>query len=671
MNQLFRASAAVAVWIAGAVAWGQMSSSIPNPPIPTGEWKKATYQIPKAETRPAIDGKLDDACWKGALHASGFYRFQSTEPLKEQTEAWICADKTHLYVAFHCLDSHPELIRAHETQREGDINHDDYVLVAIDSQGSRRNVTQLNVSANGTQTTQLDGGTADNLTWAGDWTAATQRTPDGWTCEISIPFSLLKYPRGSKSFPIALLRQISRETNAEIWPYIPPAGDHDPVSYLCDFTGIEPPYYPPRLVALPYVLGTAGKTTSFRTGLDVKYPVSTTLTGVATIFPDFQTVEQAVQDLSFSYTEKFVPDRRPFFAEGNGVWQDSFLFYSQRIPMVDFGLKLVGKNGPTTIGVLGTTAREGDGQTAVVAKVAQDLGRYSQIAGAVLGNDIGGQPNNRVAQLGGDYGWAQKGRKFDIYANGTGSWVSGGRSDHNDFFQFSTDAGRGKLNGSAYYTETGPHFENQLGLVSEVDVRGSGFNIYRNNAHDRGAVERDFYGINASSYRHMTGGFFHDSISGNADISMRNGWEYAFGADTGKREDFKDNTVSGFVGWNQKTLFQRGGVNAQVGRRENKAYRFIDISQGALIAKGFSLHLDFNHLQLGDFENNQTVLSGTYRLNSQESLGGRLVQTGGKMNVYLSYGRRSRHGTDIFVLIGDPNSPTTRGVITVKLVRPF
>jgi len=648
-----------------------LSKDIPSPAMPTGAWTKTSFQIAKTEVAPKIDGKLDDPCWKTALHVNGFYRFRSADPVKEQTEAWICADKNRLYFAFHCLDSHPELIRANETQREGNIDHDDYVGLAIDSQGTRRNVSQFSVTARGTQLTQLEGGTAENLSWAGDWTAATQRVSDGWTAEISIPFALLRYPKGAKNFPLVLLRQLARETNAEIWPHIPLGGDSNPIQYLHDFTGVEPPYYPPHFVFLPYTLGSTGSTTSLRAGIDVKYPVSTTLTGVATLFPDFQTVEQAVQDLSFSYTEKYLPDRRPFFAEGNGFWPDSFLFYSQRIASVDEGLKLVGKQGRSTIGAFATNASGVNGQSAFFTTVSQDIGLFSQAGATVLGTNIDGQPANRVAQFSGSYGWKQQGRQLNLNSNFTNSWLAGGRSDYNDWFQLSTDSPRGKLSGNAYYTETGPDFVNQLGLVQEVDVAGGGVNFSRNDGYDKGKVERDYYGFGANSYRHKTGGFFHDSMYANAYIGLRSGWGFELDSDVGKREDFHDNTVSGTLMWGQRTLFQQGSLNYQVGRRENSPYRFLNLNQGVLLGKGFSLNAMYNDFHLGDFSDSQTVLSGTYRLNPQETLGGRLVQHDGHSNLYLSYGRRMRRGTDVFVLIGDPNSRETRGMLTVKLVRPF
>lgn len=651
-----------------------IATQIPNPEAPAA-WKKETFTIPIVATPPRIDGHLDDLCWRSALHAAGFYRFHSADPVREQTEAWLCADKTHLYVAFHCRDSHPELIKEAETQREGNIFSDDYVLIAIYSQGTRRNVSQFNISARGTQVTQIEGGTADNLGWAGDWQAATQRVADGWTAEISIPFSLLRYPKGTRSFPIALLRQLARETNAEIWPYIPPEGTVNPMPYLQDFVGVQPPYYPPKLVFLPYTLGSSGGgTTSLREGADIKYPITTGLTGVATIHPDFATVEDAVQNLSFSYTEKFLPDHRPFFAEGNGFWPDSFLFYSQRIGAVDEGAKIVGKEGNTTIGVLGTTAADnaaGQGQSSFVAKIAQDFGALNQIGATVLANNQEGEAANRVAQLNGQYGWMHGSRQWVVQSNFTGSWLAGGPADNNGWIQFSTDGGPGKIAANVSYAETGANFTNELGLVPEVDVKGSNFNIYRYDNFDKGAVERDYFSINGNYNDHVTGGFFHDSLQFANSVNLRNGAYYELDVDAGRREDFKDDTVYATVGWEQKTLFQRGSVHFEEGHRENSPYQLWTYSQGLLLTKRFSFTAGVSRVEVGGEIDTQTILSTTYRLNPHESFGARLVQQDGSYNLYFSYGRHSRHGADLFILLGDPNALTTRGVVTVKLVRAF
>ena len=645
-------------------------ATIPNPAVPTGPLQK-NYELARTDRPPKIDGTLDDECWKTATHATGFFRFQSNEPIHEQTEAWMCADKKNLYFAFHCKDSHPELIKAHETQREGDLSHDDWVGLAIDSQGTRRNVSQFQVSARGTQLTQLEGGTADNLTWAGEWKAATQKVADGWTAEISIPFSILRYPKNVKAMGVVLLRVLARETNAEIWPYIPPEGSNNPMPYIPGFTGIEPPKFAPHLILLPYILATGGNPSGLTGGVDLKYPISTTLTGVGTLYPDFRTVEQSVSDLSFSYTEKYVPDRRPFFVEGSNLLQDSSLFYSQRIPYVVEGAKVVGKEGMTTISSLVANTAQGGGQTAVMTNVAQDLGLYSQVGAAFLSNNSGGQPGNEVARISGQYGTSQGGRQNYVAGNIIGSWLDGGPQDRGDWVQVSSYAGHGKLGGSAYYTETGPNFVNQLGLVPEVNLRGQGLNISQYDNLDRGKVETYQVGLNANTYNHETGGFFHDDMSMNSYVMMRTGMAYEFDLDAAKYWPYVDNTVTTAVSWNQKTLLQQGRISLQLGHREDQPYQFLSLSQGIYVTKPFSLQLSFGYEQLDGVGNTQTIVTGTYRLNSQETIGGRLLQQNGNIDAYLSYGRRVVRGTDMFILVGDPNSPRTRGQVIVKLVWPF
>ena len=159
---------------------------------------------------------------------------------------------------------------------------------------------------------------------------------------MAIPFALLRYPRGRNSASAwCCTADSAGETSLQGWPYMPPAGVDDSTEpqYLDEFTGFAPPFYTPRPTFLPYTLVTGGTGNSARAGLDIKYPLSTTLTGVGTVFPDFQTIEQDVTNINFSYNEKLLTDRRPFFAEGAGFLPSSDLFYSRRIGAVDQGSK--------------------------------------------------------------------------------------------------------------------------------------------------------------------------------------------------------------------------------------------------------------------------------------------------------------------------------------------
>ena len=666
-----RSVAMMASCLVAAISMGQadLSNKIESPRVPSGNWVRPTLHLATTTEPPKIDGDLSDTCWKTATKGTGFFRFPTKEAIEQQTEVWMCSDKKSLYVAFHCVESHPESIQAKETQRNGSFENDDRVLVLIDSQDSKRGASEFWVNARGTQLQGIEGGSADNQAWQGDWKAATKRISDGWIVEIEIPFALLKYPKGAHQFGMFVARKKASESSFMTWPYVPPEGNGGNIApYMTDFDGLNPSYIAPKPVISPYMLSTAGQGASSRFGLDVKYPFSTTMTGLATIKPDFATVEGAVQDVSFSYTEKFVPDRRPFFAENGGFLDDQYLFYSQRIPDVDFGLKVTGKQGATSLGFLSTASQTGANQYADIATFDYELGQYAGFGGTYMSSHqhgIGGQ----VLQARGTYGWANGPRKTNFFANITESNLDDGTKGINMYAQVRSNPGLGQIGGRAFFSQTSSNFGNPLGLVTETNVKGVGFTLFRDDLHPKGRVEHTSLYLGSDSYNHLDGTFFHDSYFGGFQKDFRNGYNFGLNMNVGKRDDFHDQTLSPFVAWNQKSLLSKGQIAIDFGHRQNKAYRFTSVSQGFPVGKAVSVNVIFGQVLLGTETNWQTILTGTYRIDSLQSFGGRLVSQNGVNNFYLSYGRKTRQGNDLYILLGDPNSPTTRRVITLKIVR--
>lgn len=639
-------------------------------------WARARIQVAPAVLPPHIDGNLDDACWRTATHAAQFYRSGGTAPITEPTEAWICADANHLFFAFRCRDSHPNLMRASETRRDSNgVQRDDYINIDIDSQSSRRGLSSFYVTPRGTQQQFLEGGTADNIVWAGDWQAATQRAPDGWTCEISIPFALLRYPRGTRSFAIGLFRKLAREGGAESWPFLPPEGwingYSNEAQYLNDFTGIAPPFYRTRPIFLPYTLATGGVGSSVRAGLDVKYPLTTTLTGVATLFPDFQTVEQDVTDINFSYTEKLLSDRRPFFAEGADFFPGNDLFYSRRLGQIDGGLKVAGKQGATTLGLLSTVTGGSASQTATALHLNQDVGLLSRATLDFVSDIQHGNDSNQAAKLEGVFGWQSGRTQYALQATHAPSWQGGRVMDSSDFFQFSTRPQPGHLRFGLSFQDIGPDFVSNLGFVPEKDLSGESFTVGQSNRFDQGWIESYGAGVTADSYQHHTGGFFHSGLSPYIRAGTRAGQSLSLSYSVGRREQFRDRVGNVSLGWGQKTLYQSGSFSDDFGRQAGKPYNFLSLSQGFLLARPLYVQLDFSRLRLGDTRSTQNIVTGTYRLNDVQSLGGRLVSEDSATNVYFSFGQHVRTGNDVFLLFGDPNSARTRGKVTLKVVRPF
>ncbi len=657
------------------------------PPSDPAVWARQTFTVAPCAAPPIVDGTLGDACWKTATHATGFFRYGGGRPFPavQQTEAWICADKTRLYFAFRCLDDHPERIKAGEIKRNGNVGQDDFVGLDVDSQNSRRGFSTFIVTARGTQSETLEGGTAGNITWAGDWKSAVRRTKTGWTCEMAIPFALLRYPRGARAFGMVLYRQIARETSLEGWPYMPPAGVDNATEpqYLDEFTGFAPPFYTPRPTFLPYTLFTGGAGNAARAGLDIKYPLSTTLTGVGTAYPDFQTIEQDVTTINFSYTEKFLSDQRPFFAEGAGFLPPSDLFYSRRVGAVDQGIKVAGKQGAATIGLLGSHTAGPNAQDSLALNLAQDIGLYSQAGIALTSDHVPGQPGNTVSRLYGSYGLRRGPTRYTLTGFHTqsatqNSPMQNNPSGGNDQLEVYTSVPFGKPSFDAAYSDIGANFFSGLGFVPETDLRGGYASVNQYNQFDRGTLERYNVNVSASAYQHHTGGFFHNDLNASLYGQNRVGYGLSVGADQSQREQFHDHTGNIALSWNRKTLYQRGSLGDVFGRQAGQPYNFLTLSQGVFVAQPFSLQLNLSRLKLGSVSSTQTILTGTYRLNAVQTISGRVVSQGGAdqgaglgTNIYFSFSQQVRAGTDVFVLFGDPNSPKTRGKFTLKLVHPF
>lgn len=653
-------------------------------PVPTDPavWSRQNFVVAPCTQPPVLDGKLNDPCWKTATKATGFFKYGGGHalPPAEQTEAWICADTSHLYLAFRCLDDHPELIKEGETQRNGNIFHDDYVGFDIDSQNSRRGFSTFAVNARGTQAEQIEGGTADNITWAGDWKAVSRRTKRGWNCEMAIPFALLRYSRGAKAFGMVLYRQLGRQTGLQGWPYLPPAGVDNSTEpqYLDEFTGIAPPFYTPRPTFLPYTLVTGGTGNSARTGLDIKFPLSTTLTGVGTIYPDFQTIEQDVTNINFSYTEKLLTDRRPFFAEGAGFLPSTDLFYSRRVGAVDQGIKIAGKQGDTTVGLLGSNTSGTTAQDSLAFNLAKDIGLYSQAGVALTDDHVPGQPGNQVGRFYGSYGLRQGPTRYTLSGFHTQSALQGSPAGGDDQIELSTSVPFGKPNFDMAYSDISPNFASLLGFVPETDLRGGYVSVYQYNQFDKGPLEQYFASVSASGYQHHTGGFFHDGLNLNVYGQNRKGYGLSAGISQGQRDLFHDHTGDLAFSWGHKTLFQHGQVEDVFGSQEGQAYNFLTLSQGIFVSRPFSLQLNYSLLKLGSTSSTQGIVTGTYRLNPYQTIGGRVVSQGGLdqgtglgTDIYFSFSQQVRAGTDVFLLFGDPNSPKTRGKVTLKLVHPF
>ena len=205
-----------------------------------------------------VDGKLSESIYKQP-GVKEFYQKDPNqgEPVSEPTEVWIAYDNEALYIGAMLKDSHPDSIIARLSRRDNDVGGDQFA-VGIDSYHDKRNGYYFIVSAAGT----LIDGTLYNddwsdASWNGVWKAKQKLLPDGWSLEMRIPFSQLRFEKKKKYvWGIAFERMIGRKKEQSFTAYTP-RNESGFVSRFAELIGIEHITPPSRFEATPYMTGRA------------------------------------------------------------------------------------------------------------------------------------------------------------------------------------------------------------------------------------------------------------------------------------------------------------------------------------------------------------------------------------------------------------------------------
>ena len=339
----------VAVLVFGSLgAFAAEESSIPAVVFPTA---------------PVIDGVLDDEVWETAATVEGFIQFQPEfgAPSPFRTVVLVGYTSEALYVAFRCFDSDPGRIAAAVTSRDGNLRDDDSVTVLLDTNLDRRTAYYFATNSLGVQ---LDGKVANNGRtvddkWDATWISASARTSEGWTAEFEIPFRMLRFESGEDvSWGVNFRRRVPRRLETSLW-----SGPGESIWRVSEFgvlTGLDvEPQGLKKFAVIPYGLVVAEKGNGVETkfGGDIRFRVTSDLSGDITVNPDFALIEADVEEINLSRFEHFVPEKRPFFLEGIEMYSQRIRqFYSRRIGDITAGGKMVGGLGGFDLAVLASRA---------------------------------------------------------------------------------------------------------------------------------------------------------------------------------------------------------------------------------------------------------------------------------------------------------------------------
>ena len=629
------------------------------------------------DSPPTIDGVLDELCWTRCDKIADFKESNYGRGATEPTEVMLCRDKEHLYVAFICRDSQPARIRAAQTQTNSDISSDDYAAVLLDPENSHLGHYSFEVNAIGTQFQSLPDGAPANITWRGDWKAAAGITDSGWQAEMAIPFAALRYPIGQRTFGIHFRRYIPRLDECGTWPFVGAVMDQ---TRFAELTDLELPVQTTRPVFMPYTLTSTEPGRSFTdVGLDYKHELPNRHTALATYNPDFTDVQDAVASISYSYTEQYLPEHRPFFQEGANLFPDSMAFYSRRIGQIDWGVKTFGKSGPHTIALVDAVKSGSENHFAgsYAYDPTPDLAFSLWAAASTLSPAASSTPGTSMcvspgfvrrwrADSGTTYLTCRRysALNFGSLPDGSALRLSLEKEAAPRSFDYAISYGR---TNSDYYVRDG--------YAPLTGVRGFFLGL---GYHDRPAAGRLNYwrtDLNITRYWSEDDSLHHGSVSLSADWDTPSEWGFGGSLVAGSWLGQSDSTIAARVSWLERHLYGRGSLVCYLGKRAGRDYAEVDVSQSYRLARRVTISLSRQWTRLGAPGSpevaSQLTLLGNYELAPDRVLGVWLVGRGSSRNMCLTYRQTVRTGSDIYLIYGYPNTLTTEQRLALKMVMPI
>ncbi|GMU89889.1 MAG: hypothetical protein AMXMBFR49_20960 [Chlorobiota bacterium] len=317
-------------------------------------------KISKSNSPIEVDGKLNETVWQG-MPLLDFYQRDPDEgkPSTQKTAVKVTYDDEAFYVGAYCYDSEPDSIVTVLARKDQWVQSD-YFMLFLDPYFDKRSGYYFYATPSGS----VGDGTLfnsdwDESSWNGVWEAKTQRTGDGWTVEMRIPFSQLRFnKRNDMTWGINFKRNISRR-NEQTYYILLKKNESGFVSKFAELKGFEEIGTGTNLEVLPYMVQKAQylihdqndpfyKSSQYKTtfGADLKWGINSNLTLDMTVNPDFGQVEVDPAVLNLSAYETFYDEKRPFFIEGSNLlafgyggsnnnwgfnWGGPDMFYSRRI----------------------------------------------------------------------------------------------------------------------------------------------------------------------------------------------------------------------------------------------------------------------------------------------------------------------------------------------------
>ena len=296
-----------------------------------------------------IDGLITDAAWKDAALMTDLVEFRpkmgAIEAHDVRTETYLMYNDEGIFFGGYCYERTKDSIAKELSGRDG-FGANDYIGIIFDTYFDKLNgfeyfVTPLNEQWDAKMSPGGDNG-GEDFTWNAVWKSGAVIHNDGWSFEMFIPYSAIRFGKKDiQNWGLNITRRRRKTEQQSTWNPI----DINVNGFLTQeglwtgITNIKPPlrlqfspYFSTYVNHYPYNKpGIENTTTSFNGGMDVKYGINQAFTLDVTLIPDFGQVQSDNHVLNLTPFEVKYNENRPFFTEGTELFNKGNLFYSRRI----------------------------------------------------------------------------------------------------------------------------------------------------------------------------------------------------------------------------------------------------------------------------------------------------------------------------------------------------
>jgi len=304
----------------------------------------------KVDSPITVDGVLDEPFWQEADVASNFIDVRSGRPADQPTRVRIAYTRTHLYIAVECLDDRMAELHATERREDRFFRGDDWVEIHLDPEHSHNSKYAFFSNPLGTKVDASEGPSGSfNTSWSAEWDLAAKTYDDRWVFEMRIPLSVLNYQQADgQSWGLNFTRNLVRTDTVSFWSYT--QTDYYKPRHFGHLAGLDlaDAVFDRNLEVTPYVTSRTdfnGKTgTELETGGDLSFRLTPSITSSWTVNPDFAQIEADADTIELRDTERFLPEKRLFFREGEELFRSggNMLYYSRRFTDIDAGARVSG-----------------------------------------------------------------------------------------------------------------------------------------------------------------------------------------------------------------------------------------------------------------------------------------------------------------------------------------